>query len=390
MRLVFVVIGNSRRSTYLNGNTIKSGGGGASGTDTSNILVAEYLANNGHEVVYCSDKLEPALEQKLKAQGINPPAGEEVNGVKYTDLQLTGIENTTFDIIVSNLWYQDYKNFPGKITKGLIYWSHMQWIYGAGQITNFVKENNLKLGLVHISRWEKEMNSNIAKTLIKNTDQCETAIIPNPVPEDTLIKTKNKNIIKKPGKFIFHASWPRGGQIAYDFVKKLDISDKEFHAFDYLMVIHDHKDSFFYKHEAVDKETLFTHLAECEYFVYPLYTPYQDVHKDTFACVVAEAIALGAVPITYPLGALPENFSEFCAWADTPSGANILEMQKEPLSKDLDGKFNTSEYLLKKYHELEQTGVLKKHVQEKGFNFIIDNFSINKIGQMWVDYLKRF
>lgn len=390
MRLVFIVIGNSRRNNYLNGITIKSGGGGASGTDTSNILVAEYLANNGHEVVYCSEKLEPALEEKLKLQGINQPAGEKVNGVRYTDLELTGIENRTFDILVSNLWYHDYEIFPAKITRGLIYWSHMQWIYGMGEITSYVNNNNLKLGLVHISRWEKEMNSNVANTLIKNTNHCETIIIPNPITDDILVKVKNKNLAKKPGKFIFHASWPRGGEVAFDLVNKLDIPNKEFHAFDYLMVIGDHKDSFFYRHEAVDKETLFTHLAECEYFIYPLYTPYQDVHKDTFACVVAEAIALGAVPITYPLGALPENFSEFCAWADTPEGVNIIEMQKESLSKDLEGKFNTSKYLLKKYLELEETGNLKTHVQNKGFDFILDNFSVAKVGKIWNEYLKRF
>ena len=35
MRIVFTVIGNSRRSNYLNGDTLRYGGGGGSGTDSS-------------------------------------------------------------------------------------------------------------------------------------------------------------------------------------------------------------------------------------------------------------------------------------------------------------------------------------------------------------------
>jgi len=388
MRIVFVVIGNSRRSNYLNGDTIRFRGGGASGTDTSNILVAEYLANNGHEIVYCSEKLEPPIEDKLRKEGINPPAGEEINKVKYTDFELTGIKNKTFDIIISNLWYQDYEKFPGKITKGLIYWSHMQWIYGLSEIKEYVRKHNLKLGIVNISLWEKEMNFDTINHLIREANAVTTTI-PNPITDDILTQIKNMNLPKKPGKFVFHAAWARGGNVAVDAVRKLNIPNKEFHAFDYLMATHAHDDSFFNLHNGVDKITLFKHLAEAEYFFYPLYTPYKDVHKDTFSCVVAEAIALGTVPITYPLGALPENFSGYCSWIDTPQGANLKQMNQESLSKDLDGIFNNSELLVKKYDELESTGNLKKYVRENGFNYIIDNFKVENIGKMWVDFLNR-
>jgi hypothetical protein len=48
MRIAFVLIGNSRRSNYLDGNTLRYGKGGGSGTDTSTIVVAEQLALHGH------------------------------------------------------------------------------------------------------------------------------------------------------------------------------------------------------------------------------------------------------------------------------------------------------------------------------------------------------
>ena len=64
MRILFTVLGNSRRSNYLDGDTLRYGKAGGSGTDTSTILIAEYLASQGHEVVIASDKFEPALEQE--------------------------------------------------------------------------------------------------------------------------------------------------------------------------------------------------------------------------------------------------------------------------------------------------------------------------------------
>ncbi len=388
MRIIFVVIGNSRRSNYLNGNSIRNGGAGASGTDTSNILIAEYLAKVGHEVVFCSDRLEPALEQQYREKGVTPPEGQEIRGVKYTDIELTGVENRVFDILINNLWFSDYSKLPITVTKALIYWSHMQWVYGVREIVDYVKIHNLKLGVVNISLWEKEMNFRNIEHFIKNADTT-VAIIPNPVTDDILKEVKDLNIQKKPGKFVFHAAWARGGNIAIDAVRKLEIPHKEFHAFDYLMATHAHLDPFFKIHNGVDKLTLFKHLAEAEYFLYPLYTPYQDVHKDTFSCVVAEAIALGTVPITYPLGALPENFSGYCGWVDAPAGVNLRSMNQESLSKDLQGIFNTSDLVINKYKEVEATGDLKRYVQNNGYSYIIDNFKVEKVGNQWVEFINR-
>lgn len=390
MRILFVVIGNSRRSNYLNGDTIRTGGGGASGTDTSNILIAEYLASIGHDVVYCSDSLEPQLEEKYRINGILPPDGKKIRGVSYTDKQLTGIDNREFDILVNNLWFENYKSLPVKITKGLIYWSHMQWLYGYDKIKEYVLDNNLKFGLVNISLWEKEMNFSSISRFFKDIPNFLNTIIPNPVADDILTDVHNLNLKKKPGKFVFHAAWARGGNVAIDAVRKLDIPNKEFHAFDYLLSTHAHTDNFFHLHNGVDKKTLFTHLAEAEYFFYPLYTPYQDVHKDTFSCVVAEAIALGTVPITFPLGALPENFSGFCGWANSPSGVNLRYMNQFQLSKDLDHVFNDSTLMVDAYNTFEKTGSLKKYIQEKGYRYIMDNFNVETVGEKWKEFINRF
>ena len=390
MRIAFILIGNSRRSNYLNGETLRYGGGGGSGTDTSTILVAEHLASQGHDVVIVTDKLEPLLEQKYASDGKFFPKGDIIRGVQYTDIEFNHIENKEFDVLVNSLWFQDYEKLPIKVTKSLIYWCHMQWIYGIDETVQYAEKNNLSLGFVNISNWERDMNSGTIERAKHMYSKIHTCLIPNPVCDDVIEEVLSENIERKQHKFIFHASWARGGNVAVDVVEKLDFPDKEFHAFDYLITIHDHQHEFFRRHDGVDKKTLFKHLAESEYFVYPLYTPYQDVHKDTFSCVVAEAIALGAIPVTYPLGALPENFGEYCVWIPFPEGKDQETMQKESLSKDLDGKFKDNvDNIINVINILEKTPQIKQKIRENGKKYILDNFNINKVGNMWIDFLNN-
>jgi glycosyltransferase involved in cell wall biosynthesis len=391
MRIAFIVIGNSRRSNYLNGYNLRYGNGGGSGTDTSSVLVAEYLAKQGHEVVFVADKLEPKLEEEYRAKGRVYMPGEEFYGVKYTNDNFDGIDNKEFDIVVSMLWFQDYDKLPIKVTKGLIYWSHMQWIYGVDHIKNYVKNNNLSLGFVHISEWEKKMTGGLTES-IKNNEvntNVQISLIPNPIMDEMINEVVSLTPTRKPHKFIFHAAWARGGNVAIEAVRKLDYPDTEFHAFDYLMATHNHQDSFFNLHNGVDKKTLFTNIAESEYFIYPLYTPYQDVHKDTFSCVVAEAIALGAIVVTYPLGALPENFGEFCQWLDFPEGVDVEKMQNEPLTKDLEGKFTIIDNIVEKIKYLEKNPQIKEELRKKGKESINSRFNVNTVGQMWTDLINK-
>jgi glycosyltransferase involved in cell wall biosynthesis len=387
MKILFTVLGNSRRSNYLDGNTLRYGNGGGSGTDTSTIVVAEYLASQGHEVVIASEKLEPPLEKEYAQKGIFFNPGKKVNGVIYTNFEFENIHIQEFDILVNSLWFQDYNNLPVKITKAVIYWCHMQWIYGIDEMVKYCTENNLKLGFVNISEWEKKMNSGTINHTITRYPETKSTLIPNPIMDDMVNEVISDNPQRKPHKFIFHASWPRGGNVAIDAVRQLPWDDKEFHAFDYLMITHQHPDEFFHKHNGVDKKTLFTHIAESEYFIYPLYTPYQDIHKDTFSCVVAEAIALGAIVLTYPLGALPENFDGFCQWLDFPEGSNSKEMQEEPLSKDLDGKFQCTDNIIRKINYLEENPQIKEEIRQNGKNYILDRFNSTTVGNMWVNFI---
>jgi glycosyltransferase involved in cell wall biosynthesis len=381
MRILFYVIGNQHRSNYLNGHTIRYDGASASGTDTSAILVAEHLSKSGHEVVFA-------------CQNSNP--GETVRGVTYTNLAFDGIDNREFDILVSMLWVHDYKDIPVKIKKAVIYWSHMQWIYGMSELRSYAMEHDLQIGVVHISEWERGHNIDTVEMRTYNKEIFQT-IIPNPVITDVVDEVLDLNLTRKPHKFTFHASWARGGRVAYDAVDALPWEDKEFHAFDYLMNIDINwgrggkieEGSFLRKHGGVDKITLFKHLAESEYFVYPLYTPYQDVHKDTFSCVVAEALALGCTVLTYPLGAVPEYFGDHCIWLDFPEGVDGEQLQSEPLSKDIEGKFIPVDKIVEKIKYLEDNPQIKEEIRENAKKYINSTFNIDRVGKMWDDFLEQ-
>jgi hypothetical protein len=390
MRIAFIVIGNSRRSNYLNGHTLRYGKGGGSGTDSSTIIIAEHLAKQGHEVVFVQDKLEPQLEQQYASQGIIFTPGQEVNGVKYTYKDFGGIENKEFDILVSSLWFHEYNELPIKVTKGLIYWSHMQWIYGIGEIIEYCVKNGLKLSFVNISEWERKMNQGVIDFAKNRIPSLIQTTIPNPIMDDIIEEVLNENIERKRHKFVFHAVWARGGDVAVNAVRQLPYEDKEFHAFDYLMATHPHPDSFFRKHNGVDKKTLFRHIAESDYFIYPLYTPYKDVHKDTFSCVVAEAIALGCIVLTYPLGAVPDNFNDYCVWLDFPPDTNPQQMQVEQLSKDDNGKFQYTQNIIDKITYLENNPDVKEKLRQGGKEYILNRFNLNTIGKMWDELLKNF
>jgi glycosyltransferase involved in cell wall biosynthesis len=389
MRIAFIVIGNSRRSNYLNGDTIRYGGGGGSGTDGSSIIVAEQLSLLGHEVVIASEKLEPQLEVAYSQKGINFDSGKIVRGVQYCNMDFEGVENKEFDILVSSLWFHGYDKMPIVVTKALIYWCHMQWIYGIEEVLNYVNSNNLALGFVNISEWERNMNQGVLNSVKTRFPSVKNTLIPNPVMDDIIEEVISLNLQKKKHKVVFHAAWARGGNVAIEAVRKLGWEDVEFHAFDYLMATHAHNDSFFNMHNGVDKKTLFTHIAESEYFIYPLYTPYQDVHKDTFSCVVAESIALGAIPVTYPLGALPENFQDYCAWLEPPPGADLEKMQKESLSKDLEGIFKYNDNIVNKINYLESNPKIKEDLINTGKQYILDKFNANRIGNMWQSFINE-
>jgi hypothetical protein len=108
--------------------------------------------------------------------------------------------------------------------------------------------------------------------------------------------------------------------------------------------------------------------------------------------VLADAIALGCTPITYPLGALPENFDGYCQWVKFPTGANPEAMQREPVSQDPLGLFKSEEAIqnvIAAVAHLEQNPELKNKVKTDGARFITSKLHPNRVGQMWLNFIAQ-
>lgn len=361
MRIVFLVPGNKIRSGELTGHNIRYGGTGASGTESSIVYVSEYLSKHGFDVTIASEKCDTTI--------LN-------GGVFYTDFTFKDVENKDFDFLVSCLWFEDYDGLPINVTKGIIYWYHLAWGYNLGELRDYAIKNKIKTGSVSISNWAKKFNSEYNGIIQVNGEVLST-IIPNPVAIDVVDEILQTNPEKKKHKVIFHAQWSRGGQIAKNACDEMNWNDLEFKSFDYVNA-----------HGGIDKKSLFEEISTSEYFIFPQLTHGKLVYKDTFSLSVAEAIALGVIVITYPLGALPEYFGDYCEFLPYPEGCDVEKLERERVSEE--PKLDYTKNIVDLLNQLETNIDYKNQQRIKGMNYIKENFNIDKIGSMWVDYLNQF
>jgi hypothetical protein len=360
MKIVFCLVGTEGRPKILNGDTIRNGGAACSGTDQSMILISEHLASQGHDITLVLDKTD-----KITCRG-----------VKYTDFSYDGLIDTEVDILVTALWFDKYDTIPFKVNKGLIYWYHMAWVYCINEMIEFCNKHDIKMGFLNISKWAENQNKWSVDLGIEKIKNTITKIIPNPIMTDLLEEIAQKDIQRKPESSIFHAQYGRGGDVANRAINELEWDPM--YRFDYV----DHANG-------TDKETLFSKLLESDYFVFPLYHPNGCVYKDTFSCSVAEAIAAGVIVVTYPLGAIPEYFSDGCEFLIFPYGTDMEKMMEEKVTCDaqyMDYTENVKDKLL----EIENTPNLKEEIRNKSKNLIKANFSVLVVGKMWENFINEF
>lgn len=376
MRILFLVTGNGSRSNFVTGYTMRYGNAGLSGTDTSTILVAEYLAKNGFEVVFAAEKPSNDIINNHNINGNYFIPGESVNGVIYTFLDLENVENKTFDILVSSLWFEHYDELPVKITKGILYWCHLAWIYFAQNIKDYALKHKLKLGYVNISKWAEGHHQDNIKFFKQYLSDVETTIIPNPMTIDVMEEVDELNLPRTEHKVIFPAQWSRGGFVAEKAVRALGW-EKDFTHFDYVNLS-----------IGVDKNTLFKELAKSDYFFFPQYGHNKWVLKDVHSCAVGEALGMGVVVLSYPLGSHEEYYGGYYEKLEFPPGIDMKKMMTERATEE--SKMDNIDSILKTVDYLEKNPFIKEDYRKRSSEYIRNRFHINKIGPMWIEFLNRF
>lgn len=377
MRILFTVTGNGSRSNFVNGDTMRYNKAGLSGTDTTTILVAEYLAKMGNDVVVAVEKSPDHLIKNREDRGFTfDPGKDVVNGVTYTYLpNLDGLENTEFDILVNSLWFGEYDKLNATITKAVCYWCHLAWGYYLNELKEFAVKNNLKIGYINISKWAEGHHNENIDYLKRNVPNLETVVIPNVMTTDVMTEILDKKIERQPKKVIFPAQWSRGGDVALRATKSLGW-DSNFKSFDYVNL-----------GNGIDKQTLFTELASSDYFIFPQYSPNKIVYKDVHSCAMAEAIGMGVVVVSYPLGSHEEYYGGHYFKLDFPPGTDMEKMEGEKVTEA--PYMDCIDNIVEKIKWIEENQELKEEIRSKGIPYILENFSIDKIGPKWIEFLNK-
>jgi GR25 family glycosyltransferase involved in LPS biosynthesis len=375
MRLLFIVPGNGSRSNFVTGDLMRNGQAGLSGTDTSAILVAEYLASQGYEIVLAVEKSDEHLIEDRRKRGFDFIPGNVVRGVTYTYLDLENIENRTFDILVNCLWFGDYDKLPITVTKAVCYWCHLAWMYYLGELKDYALKHNLKVGYINISEWGKGHHQENIDFLKKHITNVEVVTLPNAMTTDVMQEVLAQNLERKSKKVIFPAQWSRGGDVALKAVRELGW-EAEFKTFDYVNLSN-----------GTDKQTLFTELATSDYFIFPQYSPNGHVYKDMHSCAVGEAIGMGVIVLSYPLGSHEEHYGGYYIKLDFPPDINMEKMMSERVTEE--SKMDYTENIVKIVRFLEDNAHIKEYMRKKGTPYILDTFNIEKIGPKWAEFLEK-
>lgn len=367
MHILFIISGTATRKNLWNGHIIRYGGVGVSGTDQSAVLFAEKLASRGHTVHYISETCK---------------RGTEYKGVTYSNAYP---ENTQlYDAIVTtcNLPIPPSVTFPN--AKTLSIYCQCNAIPDANQLDAFIQRHpSCKIRAVHVSEWGKESTIQSFPHYRKYIDK--DVVIYNPLMMDVL---ESVPIQKQPKTFIFHAVWERGGDVAQEVFDRLGWTREggKMMALDYdtsskIATSEDKKIS-------GDKSEIARMLSNADYFIYPLVNSnnrWRDVvHKDTFGCCVSEALAMGAIVITWQVGALPELYNGYAQFAEFPTGANVNSLTGTGVSVDASLRSNEAvENIIKIIRHLESNPSLKDQIRKDGMDYARNKFNADTLCPLW-------
>lgn len=355
MKWLFYINGANHRKDAWNGEIIRYGGVGVSGTDQSYVYFAEQLVGRGDMVDLCAGSCLVG----------------ECRGVNY------------IRVVVDNDYDGIVVNYPNELPKVCFYKVQKLYVYfqcNALYAYNLVAFKRLHPWCEVVGLHVSEFGKRSTRVAVPEYDKYfnREVVVHNPVFMDVFGEVSGVERVR--GSFVFHAVWERGGEVAKKVYERLGWGGGLFRA-DYGSV-GGSCDSTGGTSDAAgsaatggsqDKIAVGRLLAKGEYFVYPLInsnTMYYDVvHKDTFGCCVSEALAMGVIVVTWRVAALAELYTdEEVLFVDFPPGADVGKLVgDEPII--IDAALRSEEAIMgivRAIIELEKDGERKQRMIEKG------------------------
>lgn len=161
--------------------------------------------------------------------------------------------------------------------------------------------------------------------------------VPNAINPDIFGNKHAKLVQRQPRSFIFTACYERGGHTAREVH---DLLTARGHCMGGMNVY-----SYFDTNLApsLSKRELAERLKESEYMVYPLTLQNAEVHHDTFACVILEAMACGVLVVTWDVACMRDVYGDMITLVSPPpcdgydpqaaAGSNPMMIQKDSVVK---------------------------------------------------------
>ena len=376
--ILFIVTGDDTRKGFVDGNSIRNGGTGASGTEQSCILIAEKLSEKNFNCYISSN---------------SGPHGSNVNGVNYVNYNLDGCTVTCFEFIVCVPWLSRFINLPN--VNNLIIWMHCQTIENDVYFHDLIISKNIKsVQFVHLSGWTMDYINAEQKMFLKDVHVTQK-IIENPLMTDIFDSYNCDN--KRSESFVFHPCYERGGEMSKAIFEKLNWPNGEFHFMNYYSNDENlcNGDSRIINHCICDKSTLKSILDVTEYFVYPLISHHSNrIHKDTFGCCIAEALITKNIVITFnDVGAVPEIYKDFVIFIDLPDAVknsdSITNFSTHLSAAEKSQIYNENMVMkfVEKIQFLENNPNTKEIIKQRGYEFARKKFELGCLSNKWNELL---
>jgi len=349
--------------------------GGFSGTEGPMIEMAHYLASNGHRVYFCGCSEEPP----------------ECNGNLIYSKNLTKEIISYADVFIPFFRIlqdiNDYANpihpYEGEFKDIWILMSNMKknskvflWvqIHIKAQLialmAGICDAIELELNIIYVSNYIKQFHERMMQRINYDYNKHKSTIIYNSINKEIFSKPINATEFEKQGNHAYLSHPARGRGHAETIARMVGA---KLHSQDYTLS------------KSVGKQGVKEIYDKCDYFVYPLTRTNGVVHHDTYACVVHEAMACGAIVITWDVACMrdiygeniiliePPHHKNYCRWSEANwnpkmADANALNLFANKIF-DLNSKSDEKEELRRKARAWALDNTFEKFIPN--FNSLI-------------------
>ena len=329
------------------GNTLRTGNHGFSGTHQSIVAMAELMAAEGYNVYISFRTCRPK---------------SIVNGVTYITTEMIPSIEKDVIVIVAPSWIDPTVGFRWVSLQKYVIWTHTKELFPNEALlkTFWMKYPACKIYLNTITNFVQRFLD--TKYSYHKKYVYRVGNVHNPMLLDMIQPVTQKN----PESFIFHSSFERGGALACRVFDTLNLPQKTMEICSYNP--EDLELSEKYIISTKNKKEVFELLAKTEYFIYPgVSSKDYRLYKETDSLVVAECLLHEVIVLAFKVGALYENYGDCVAWIPFPDETNLeyINQLRDTFHPELMSE-EVVNSICKIIYDLEANPSKKEELKKKG------------------------